>query len=210
MFDPQKIHEDDVGAYTWSGFACRESPSAEDYLSYARADLKDGDTPRHLINALANAKRALHMRMEDACLGFGAGSLDDMRGFHRLSKYLKKCGLPAPDVLEKFNSTRNSIEHDFTVPSREIVEIFTDVTYLFLSATDRWSVRQPDDIELNELNHSKDRLLNGVSYHWRAGQVKLLISEPGDRSRGYPHSITYTNQDPEFFHWVTFAVTHSS
>lgn len=209
MFDPQKILEDDVGSFTWSRFDCRQSPSAEDYLNYARSDLKDGDTSRHLINALANAKRALHLRMEDVCLGFGAVSLSNLKGFHRLSKFLMRCGLPAPEVLEEFNSARNSIEHDYTIPSKAIVKIYTDVAYLFMMATDRWSARQPVEIELDVLNAAGDRLLHGVSYYWSTGKVKLLISDPADRSRQYPHSVTYTNQDSEFFDWVAFAVRQS-
>jgi hypothetical protein len=210
MFAPNTIKSDDVGAFSWMGYRCREEPSAEDYLEYARLDLADGKSPRHLINALANAKRALHMRMEDVCLGFGAVSLENMRGFHRLAKYLKKCGLPAPSVLEKLNSTRNSIEHDYAIPSLELVEIYTDVAHLFLSATDRWSARHPCDIELYEINETQDKRLRGVTFNWKRGEVTLLISDAETRGPSYPHSITYTNQDPQFFEWVSFAVKYST
>lgn len=73
MFDPDDI--DPYISFSWLVYHCRQNPSAEDYLDFARQDLADGITPRHLINALSNAKRALHMRMEDVCLGFGAVSL---------------------------------------------------------------------------------------------------------------------------------------
>lgn len=210
MFDPKKIHMDNVGDYQWVGYLCREEPSAEDYLEYARLDLADGVSPRNLINALANAKRALHIRMEDVCLGFGAKSLGELRGFHRLANYIQKCGLPAPGVLGKLNGARNSIEHDYTIPSLEIVEIYIDVTHLFLSATDRWSLRHPCDIDLYETNDAGDKRLHGVSFNWQKGTVTLHVKDTESKERIYPHSITYTNNDSRFFDWVAFAVKHSS
>lgn len=209
MFDPDDIDPDYI-SFSWSVYHCRQSPSAEDYLGFAREDLLDGTTPRHLINALANAKRALHMRMEDLCLGFGAVSLNKLRNFHALSEYIKKCGLPSPSVLEKFNKERNNTEHDFTTPKQEMVEIYIDVAHLFLSATDRWSGRHPCDIEVDYKNEAGDRWLREVNFHWGKGSVTLRVNGKDSQRYEYPHSVTYTNKDPEFFKWVTFATKHST
>ena len=209
MFDPKAIDPYDIGDFSWMSYACRQNPSAEDYLEYARLDLADGGSPRHRINALANAKRALHIRMEDVCLGFGAVSLENLKGFHRLAKYLKKCGLPAPGVLEKLNTERNSTEHDYATPSLELVEIYVDVACLFISATDRWSVRHPCDISFNEIDKITNRRLGGVVFNWGRGSLTLQIGDAGNRARNYPYSVTYTNSEPEFFEWVKLAVKYS-
>ena len=100
-------------------------------------DLADGTEPSNLINAFANAKRALHLRMEDACLGFGCASLSRLKNFHTLSDHILKCGLPSPSVLKKFNKLRNITEHGYEIPSLEMVEIYSGAAHLFLSATDR-------------------------------------------------------------------------
>lgn len=209
MFDPDDIDPDYI-SFSWSVYHCRQSPSAEEYLDFARQDLIDGNTPRHLINALSNAKRALHMRMEDVCLGFGAVSLKKLRNFHALSEYLKKCGLPSLSVLEKLNKARNDTEHDFAVPEQDMVEIYIDVAHLFLSATDRWSGRHPCDIETDHKNEAGDRRLREVSFHWGEGSVTLKINGKDSQRYEYPHRVTYTNKDPEFFKWVAFATKHST
>jgi hypothetical protein len=209
MFDPDDIDLDYV-SFCWSVYHCRQNPSAEDYLNFARQDLTDGTSPRHLINALSNAKRALHMRMEDVCLGFGAVSLGNLRNFHALSNFLKKCGLPSLGVLEKLNKARNDTEHDFSIPEQEMVEIYIDVAHLFLSATDRWSGRHPCDIETDERNEAGDRHLRQINFNWKAGSVTLRISGKDSKHHELPHSVTYTNKESEFFKWVTFATKNST
>ncbi|MBD8791011.1 hypothetical protein IFR09_11550 [Pseudomonas syringae] len=209
MFEPKDV-DPDMTTFTWSVYHCRKDPSAEDYLEYARLDLADGTEPRNLINALANAKRALHMRMEDLCLGFGCVSLNRVKNFHSLSEYILKCGLPSPSVLEKFNKLRNVTEHSYEVPSLEMVEIYTGVAYLFLSATDRWSLRHPCDIDTSELDESGTKQLRQICFNWGKGEVTLRISDTDSKHYEFPHSITYTNKDKEFFDWVAFAVKHSS
>lgn len=209
MFDPKDV-DPYMTSFTWSIYRCRKDPSAEDYLEYARLDLADGTESRNLINALANAKRALHMRMEDVCLGFGCVSLSRVKNFHLLSEYILKCGLPSPSVLEKFNKLRNITEHSYEIPSLEMVEIYTGVAHLFLSATDRWSLRHPCEIDTSELDKSGTKQLRQIRFNWGKGEVTLRISDIDSKHYEFPHSITYTNKDEEFFHWVAFAVKHSS
>lgn len=209
MFEPKDVDSDDV-TYNWSSYSCRETPSAEDYLEYARMDLADGTESRNLINALANAKRALHLRMEDVCLGFGCISLTRVKNLHLLSDYILKCGLPSPSVLEKFNKLRNVTEHSYEVPSLEMVEIHTGVAHLFLSATDRWSVRHPYEIDTCVTDKSGTKQLRHIFFNWQKGEVTLKIRDLDSKPYEFPHSITYTNKDKEFFDWVTYGVKHSS
>lgn len=209
MFDPDDIDPDYV-SFSWMVYHCRQNPSAEDYLSFARQDLADGKYPRNLINALANAKRALHMRMEDVCLGFGAISLNKLKNFHLLSNYLRNCGLPSLTVLEKLNKARNNTEHDFTIPEQDMVEIYIDVAHLFISATDRWSGRHPSDIDINQKCEYGEQPLGKVNFCWERGSVTVSVSNKESRYFEPPYSVTYTNKDPFFFKWVTFATKHST
>lgn len=209
MFDPDKIDPDYV-SFFWSSYSCRNNPSAEDYLAFARQELADGHTPRTLINALSHAKRALHLRMEDVCLAFGGASLTKNKPFPALAKYLKQCGLPSLGALEKLNTARNETEHKYTVPKLEMVEIYIDVANLFIIATDRWAGRHPCDIETSEKDETNDRHLRKVCFNWEDGSVTLQIGDKSSKAYEFPHSITYTNKEPEFFKWVVFATKHST
>ncbi|POF88345.1 hypothetical protein BGP80_10365 [Pseudomonas putida] len=91
-----------------------------------------------------------------------------------------------------------------------MVEIYIDVAHLFLSATDRWSGRHPCDIDTNEKDDTGDRHLRQVSFDWDKGSVTLKISDKDSTFYEYPHSVTYTNKDPEFFKWVAFATRYSN
>lgn len=209
MFDPDKIDPDYVsflsGSYTF-----RSEPSAEDYLDFAREELVNGHSERTLINALSHAKRALHLRMEDVCQAFGGSSLTKNKPFPVLANYLKQCGLPSLGALEKLNSARNTVEHKYTVPAPEMVEIYIDVAHFFIFATDRWAGRRPCDIETSEKDEVNDRHLRIVSFNWEQGSVKLKIRDKSCKAYEFPHSITYTNKDPEFYKWVVFATKHST
>ncbi|MDI3373695.1 hypothetical protein QLG06_04915 [Pseudomonas sp. V104_6] len=209
MFDPDNIDPDYV-SFVWGSYTCRSEPSAEDYLDFARQELVNGYSERTLINALSHAKRALHLRMEDVCQAFGGTSLTKNKPFPVLASYLKQCGLPSLGALEKLNSARNAIEHKYTVPEPEMVEIYIDVAHFFIFATDRWAGRHPCDIETSEKNEAADRHLRNVSFDWKNGSVTLQISDKNSGAYEYPHSITYTNKQPEFFKWVVFATKHST
>lgn len=216
-FDLQCLSPDEVGDYTWSVLRMRKDPlSARNLLDFAIADLKDGDvaasaSPRHLVNALSNAKKALHLRLEDVCLGFGCGSLKSVKSFPKLIAYARNCGVVAPRVLERLNSRRNMVEHEFDVPKKEDVENLVDVVQLFLAVTDRWEFRMPVHVDYyGTAAASNGSLLRGLHLDWTHGAVTLKFEAAGAQIRNAPDVLTFESPSDEFFQCVRFVLEHDN
>lgn len=212
-FDLQRLSPYKAGDYSWSFMYTRKEPlSASNLLDFAIADLKDGDmavsaSPRHLVNALSNAKKALHLRLEDVCLGFGCRSLNSVKSFPKLIGYARNCGVVAPRVLERLNSRRNMVEHEFDVPEKEDVENFVDVVQLFLAATDRWEDRMPVDVDYDGTEVTLNGLpLRSLHLDWKRGVVTLKLKPVGTQFSDPTDVLTFVSPSDEFFQCVRFVL----
>src|SRR5689334_2546877 len=67
-----------------------------DYLEFAKEDLKAGSEVRNIINAIGNAKRALHLQVETICIGYGYK--EKRKDFPPKLIFLKDLGIVAPRV----------------------------------------------------------------------------------------------------------------
>lgn len=209
-FCPASLSPDAVDLYTWASMSVRQNPSSYDYLSFAKQDLQDGHTSRNLVNSIANAKRALHLRLEDLCLGFGAGNLKKLKRFPKLIEYVQSCGIVAPGVLRRLNELRNDVEHDYKVPELTEVEIYIDVTELFLSATDRWRNRQPCDAECYqevETEAGAFRIV-GLVFDWEKGVASVKYRPQNATSRNAVSSLDYLSPSKEYFECVQFLLAN--
>jgi len=214
-FDLTKLNSEGVGEYMWQWLSMRTKPlSAHDLLSFAIADLEEGESSRHLVNSLSNAKKALHLRLEDVCLGFGCVDLKNVRNFPQLISYARNCGLVAPRILERLNARRNVIEHEFEVPSKAELETFVDVVQLFLAATDRWESRLPCQMGYHDeaVTASNGKLLREIQFDWSNGRVSLAFKSAG-AGNGYserPDYVEFHSPSDEFFRCVRFLLENDS
>ncbi|MGB3276598.1 MAG: hypothetical protein WBA82_10460 [Castellaniella sp.] len=212
-FDPSILSADAADQYTWNWMKVRTEPlSAEDYLSFAIDDLADGKAPRNLINALSNAKKALHLRLEDLCLGFGARDLKKLKAFPALINYARECGFVAPRVLDRLNAQRNAVEHDYLLPIEADVETLVDIVQLFLAATNRWVSRRPCEVEIYNIkvpNDSFEFYLSQLAFDWPLGTASLIFRESGKSRNELAEVIKYQSPSPEFFQCVRFALHNS-
>ncbi|WP_082385683.1 hypothetical protein [Achromobacter sp. 2789STDY5608621] len=213
QFDLSLLSDDTAEVDMWDWMEVRTEPlSAADYLSFAALDLVDGKTPRHLVNALSNAKKALHLRLEDLCLGFGGVNPKSRRTFPDLIRYIRECGLVAPRVLDRLNAQRNAVEHDYILPTEPDVETFVDVAHLFVAATDRWVSRRPCQISCSgievTINSMKCNLIQ-ITFDWHQGVVALNFKESKSIIRALSQRIECKSPSDDFFQYVRFAVRHS-
>jgi len=111
---------------------------AEDFLDFANADLglQEGDR-RSVVNALSNAKRALHCQLDSIIIACGlhCHRATATANFSKKLATVSKLGVIAPRVLSKVNQSRNLMEHEYVSPSYESVCDFVDVVALFVAGT---------------------------------------------------------------------------
>lgn len=125
------------------------STSAKVYFSFAVRDLESDESDRALVNALSNAKRALHLQVETLANAFGFQTYFSKKrpNFHDYLDFCKEVGVVAPKILKRVNAVRNAVEHDYYIPKLSEVEDFIDVVELFLVATDRFFIQFPTEFE---------------------------------------------------------------
>ncbi len=138
-------------ATSWGRLEYPVTTTPRHYLDFALKDVEECGEPkseRALVNALSNAKRALHLQVETIAKGFGFPKPE--RGypnFHRYLEYCQKCGVVTPRILKKLNSVRNAVEHEYYIPTESETDDFIDVVELFLAATDKFIYQFPTYLE---------------------------------------------------------------
>lgn len=110
----------------------------EQYLRYAELDLEDR-TDRGAINALGNAKRALHLIVDSLLQAYGLLARNQKAGFPQKLGLIDAAGLFSPSILSTLNLERNVMEHEY----RARVEEMVDVGRLLLLATRRMGEQVP-------------------------------------------------------------------
>ncbi len=115
------------------------------YLSFAQRDLEDAKTNRNFVNCVANAKRAIHYQVDalSKAFSFELSQYSKANNFPSKYEFLKKCGVIAPRLMNRLNRLRNSIEHDYYIPSIEEAEEYVEIAELYLAATNQISINFP-------------------------------------------------------------------
>jgi hypothetical protein len=111
---------------------------AADYLRFARTDLRGGST-RGDVNALGNAKRALHCRIDSVLYttGFWKRAERERWDFADKEQLMAEIQIVAPLILRRINKLRNRVEHDYAAPDdRDQLGDFIDAVELFLAGTE--------------------------------------------------------------------------
>lgn len=122
---------------------------ARRYLAFAKADIEDGSGDRYCVNAVGNAKRALHLRVEGLTEAYGGKWLHKrLSTFPERLSFCNGCGIISPSILRRLNALRNEVEHDYYVPTDEQTADFIDIVDLFLEATSWLVFKFPEDLEL--------------------------------------------------------------
>src|SRR5262245_57591884 len=198
------------GFSSWVWIKEAEGVKPRDYLVFAQQDRSEGDSARHLINAVSNAKRALHLRMETLYEGFGGiVVVGKARHFPSLINFLRKCAIVSPRILDRINTLRNAVEHDYYTPSIEEVDTFLDVTELFLGATDALIMRQPGSIEFvdNAIRDCSGKfILREMEFEWKSAKVTFIFVPEDNKSFGAQVRHRPELNIHDYFECVRFAI----
>ena len=171
--------------------------SPRQYLEYAQEDLRHTESPRTLINALGHAKRAIHMQADIILAALQSKHLM-AASFPKKIDALSECGVVAPNVLRRLNRLRNTVEHEYSIPSRQEVEDAADIGQLFVEAADYLLRLFPVRIVL-ETNVGGEEAKLWLSFSAEEGALRICQCGPppaGDVD------WTVLSTDPEFALWL--------
>jgi hypothetical protein len=160
--DPNDYKECVVSSSTSSPLSISLEPRPRTYLTFAQEDLSEINSQRTRVNALSNAKRALHFQVDllSEFLGIEHARLGKRLSFPQKLEFCVNCGVVGPRILSKLNRLRNAVEHEYYLPTKEEAEDFVDVVELFLGATNQFVRSFPDSLELESPEETQ---LYGVS-----------------------------------------------
>jgi len=116
--------------------------TSEQYLQYAARDLEDR-SDRGAVNALGNAKQALHLIVDYLPNAYGLLAQNHRSSFPKKLELIDAAGLFSLSILNTLNLERNVMEHEYRVPGQARVQEMVDVGRLLLLATQRMGERVP-------------------------------------------------------------------
>lgn len=175
------------------------------YFDYAKEDMEEGCSERNLVNAVSNAKRALHYQVDALSKAYGYELIKKNNSFPAKLEYLGKCGIAAQGIVRRVNKFRNSIEHDYYLPSKEETEEYLDIVELYLMATHKAATDYPDQpgAELMADDDEYEKSWGWPSY------LDILFPEGKGTLQIKSDSLELLNIDithPEYFRWVSAVV----
>lgn len=209
-FSKDRIKDEWFDSYTWSAINYPKGLTPVDYLKFAGKDLKDGEEQRNLINAISNAKRALHLEVETLCNAFGQEhSKKKSKNFPQRLKFIGDCGMVKHRLLTKLNNIRNLVEHEYYVPNKNEVEDFFDVVELFIDAMRLTRSRYPMQINLFEAyDDTGEFYATSMSMNFEKGEISLKLI-PVNEKNGKPIYKEINVNDEEYFTWVEFILKNN-
>lgn len=174
------------------------------YLGFAKRDLEEAKTDRNFVNCVSNAKRAIHYQVDtlSKAFSFELSQYSKTNNFPSKYEFLKKCGVIAPRLMSRLNRLRNSIEHDYYIPSLEEAEEYVEIAELYLAATNQISINFPsytsgDLMDDDEDYDSSLGLPSLIEIKIPEGQGMLEIFD------GKNKLIEKNIQDHDYYDWVS-------
>jgi hypothetical protein len=137
---------------------------SRDFLSYAEYDV-NSNYEHHLINALSNVKRAIDCQIDSLLFAFGLyrKSKEENWRFPYKVSILKELGITSPRILNKINTKRNQLEHQYSSAKREDVEDALDVATLFNAYTGRFLINALIEGEIHNDDTEKNVVIEGTN-----------------------------------------------
>ena len=153
--------------------------SPSDFLSFADSDLEEtgGFEEQALINALSNAKRALHCQVDSILYALGLRGVTASWNLPRRLELLSVLGVATRPALARVNESRNVTEHEYAIPAESEVRLFLDVVVLFKEATEwyvaehNWTFAGPESLSIQLKPQEEKILLN-------RGECEVHASDP--------------------------------
>jgi hypothetical protein len=115
----------------------RKGPDPKDYLDFARKDLAQRSSSG-AINAVANAKRAIHLSIESFLQVYCLQKVVVRKPFPVVLELLSELGAFPVRLVNSLNRRRNLIEHEYEQPSHEEAHDLVEIAELFVTLAYRF------------------------------------------------------------------------
>jgi len=108
-----------------------KGPEPFQYLQYAKADISSG-THRGALNALGNAKRAVHLTIAGFLRLIGLGRAYAKANFPAKLELLKNLDAFPTQAIDNLNRKRNLVEHEYVEVDIDEVNNFVEISEMLL------------------------------------------------------------------------------
>lgn len=162
---------------------------AQDYLAFAEGELdaflpSDSDC-MHLINCVAHLKRALDCQIDTFFHAFNLLKVFRNRNlkFEKKLDFLESIGVFSSRSLERLNTVRNRMEHDFSIPKIADIEVYFDLVSAFVAVLQRTIASTPQshqDFEVTDLE-GKEAGFFTIEYEFEGPAIKARWRLPDDK-----------------------------
>ncbi|WP_457787126.1 hypothetical protein [Pseudomonas sp. PL-6] len=176
----------------------------EMYLSYAQADYagyEQYSESRCLINAVSNAKRALHYQVEGLAYALGWKLTKGKKDFPSKLEFLGKCGVLSPAIIKRINKLRNTVEHEYYTPTGDEALEYIEIVELYLAATSVFSRYFPVDVTVELMTDDpsfdpKWGLPEFIKISLPEGKGRIIVEADGEQI------VEADISDEKYFAWV--------
>ena len=186
---------------THGGFSCYPwTVTPTEYLMYAHEDI-EVESNRSGINAIGNAKRAIHSHVD--FLLHNCGRCLKKSSFPEKLELLNKLSVISPRILNKYNRLRNVIEHEYIQPTKEQVDEVIDVAELFVCATKCYTKPLPTSLAFYDFQTD---VQCSISCNWGDREFQAtVISHRKSRHKELDGSymISASENEEQWVDWVS-------
>lgn len=152
----------------------------DEFLELAEEDLERGGAGA-LLNAVTNAKRAIHCQVDYVldCLGYESHALPTARKFALFESF----GFIAPRILKRVTDLRNILEHEYRRPTTDQVVDAVDIAALFVDGVGRHLRYFDDSFVLGHKNDLGPHMFRhhylAFTYHDNEHRFRIQAGEQG-------------------------------
>ena len=146
----------------------------DEFLSWAKQDIVGGER-RSIANALTNAKRAIHARIDEIIIALRVPHAADWpktATTDDILKVLKQIKVPVTSIAKVLTARRNNLEHNYLLPSLDQARADVETAELWLDKSKEY---------LNPSVSFMGLLVNGLGFFTNAdaqkGTVFVTFSE---------------------------------
>ena len=174
----------------------------DEFLSWAKKDIGGGGR-RSIANALTNAKRAIHSRIDEIITTLRVSYASDWPKNATTDvklKLLKQIKMPVTSIAKVLTARRNDLEHSYLLPSQdqvradvETVELWLDKSKAYLKPSVLLIGLSVDSIGNSANVDTKKQKFSvtfsnpkQITFFWDSKRVIVTLSKSGSSSqRGY-------------------------